>query len=219
MDRTLKERIIGAIVLVVFAVLVVPIFLDGPPGEDEIVTETVTLPGQSEQKMQTRVLERNRSTPEPKEESRSGRETAIVEAPEPEETGANNRETAIVEAPEPEETGANDRETAIVGAPEPEDSGTSRRETATVKATVPKETSTTGMWAVQLGAFSDPAKADKLAADLRQQGFAAFLTKVSTDKGQLHRVRIGPQADRAAAEAVATKLESSGHKSRVVPHP
>ncbi len=201
MDRTLKERIIGAIVLVVFAVLVVPIFLDGPPGEDEIVTETVTLPGQSEQKMQTRVLERNRSTPEPKEESRSGRETAIVEAPEPEETGANDRETAIVEAPEPEESATSGGEPAIAEAP------------------APKETSATGMWAVQLGAFSDRAKADKLAADLRQQGFAAFLTKVSTDKGQLHRVRIGPQADRAAAEAVAKKLESSGHKSRVVPHP
>ncbi|MDJ0699756.1 MAG: SPOR domain-containing protein [Woeseiaceae bacterium] len=201
MDRTLKERIIGAIVLVVFAVLVVPIFLDGPPGEDEIVSETVTLPGQSEQKMQTRVLERNRSTPEPKEESRSGRETAIVEAPEPEETGANDRETAIVEAPEPEESATSGGEPAIAEAP------------------APKETSATGMWAVQLGAFSDRAKADKLAADLRQQGFAAFLTKVSTDKGQLHRVRIGPQADRAAAEAVAKKLESSGHKSRVVPHP
>jgi cell division septation protein DedD len=31
MDRALKERIIGAAVLVVFVVLVVPVFLDGPP--------------------------------------------------------------------------------------------------------------------------------------------------------------------------------------------
>ena len=33
MERALKERIIGAIVLVIFVVLVVPIFLDGPPSE------------------------------------------------------------------------------------------------------------------------------------------------------------------------------------------
>ncbi len=199
MDRTLKERIIGAIVLVVFVILVVPIFLDGPPGEGEILTEAVTLPGQSEQKMQTRVLERNRSTPEPKEQSGSGPETANEPAPKPIAAGRSGRETANEDA----------RETANDDGPE----------TVVAQAAAPEEISATGMWAVQLGAFSDQAKADKLAADLRQQGFAAFLTKVSTDKGQLHRVRIGPQADRAAAEAVAKKLESSGHTSRVVPHP
>ena len=37
MDRALKERVIGAAVLVVFAVLVVPVFLDGPATEAEII--------------------------------------------------------------------------------------------------------------------------------------------------------------------------------------
>ena len=46
MERALKERIIGAAVLVVFVVLVVPIFLDGPPESGEIVSERVLLPGQ-----------------------------------------------------------------------------------------------------------------------------------------------------------------------------
>ncbi len=217
MDRTLKERIIGAIVLVVFVVLVVPIFLDGPPGEGEIVTETVKLPGQSEQKMQTRVLERNRSTPEPKEESSSGRETANEPTPEPIAAGRSGRETANEPAPKPIAESGSGRETANEdGRETANDDGP---ETVVEQAPAPEEISTTGLWAVQLGAFSDQAKADKLAADLRQQGFAAFLTKVSTDKGQLHRVRIGPQADRTAAEAVAKKLESSGHTSRVVPHP
>ena len=45
MDRALKERIIGAVVLMVFVVLVVPIFLDGPPEEGEVVSERVLLPG------------------------------------------------------------------------------------------------------------------------------------------------------------------------------
>ena len=35
MERALKERIIGAVILVIFVVLVVPIFLDGPPAESE----------------------------------------------------------------------------------------------------------------------------------------------------------------------------------------
>ena len=79
--------------------------------------------------------------------------------------------------------------------------------------------SSTGMWAVQLGSFSDQANAEKLAADLRKQGFAAFLSQVNVDSGQLHRVRIGPQKDREAAEAMAARLAAAGHSGQVVPHP
>jgi len=42
---------------------------------------------------------------------------------------------------------------------------------------------------------------------------------LATDKGQLHRVRIGPQKDRASAEAMASRLEKVGHKGQVLPHP
>ena len=50
---------IGAVVLVLVVVLVVPVFLDGPPSEEEIVSTSVPLPGQSEQKTQTVVLDRD----------------------------------------------------------------------------------------------------------------------------------------------------------------
>ena len=70
MDRALKERIIGAAALVLVAVLVVPVFLDGPPGGDEIISERVPLPGQAEQKSQTVVLDLDREDPVPS----SGRE-------------------------------------------------------------------------------------------------------------------------------------------------
>ena len=210
MDRNLKERIIGAIVLVVFAILVVPIFLDGPPDESEIVSENVTLPGQSSQKMQTRVLERNRSVPVP------------TTTPEPEKEPAG---TPIEAKPAPDS--GSEPETTITMAkaePEPDTKAASARSAPKPKPAsktepVAQETSSTGMWAVQLGSFSKQANAEKLAADLRKQGFAAFLSKLNTDKGQLHRVRIGPQADRPAAEAVAKKLKAAGHSGQVVPHP
>jgi cell division septation protein DedD len=38
MDRALKERIIGAIVLVLFVVLVVPVFIEGPTKSGEIIS-------------------------------------------------------------------------------------------------------------------------------------------------------------------------------------
>ena len=79
--------------------------------------------------------------------------------------------------------------------------------------------STTGMWAVQLGSFSSKENADRLAANLRKQGYAAFLSQLSTASGQLHRVRIGPQKDRQSAEAMAARLKKVGHEGQVVPHP
>ena len=67
MDRALKERTIGAVVLVVFAVVVVPVFLDGPSNDDAIVSAPVVLPGQNDQprRQQTIVLERDRNQPVP----------------------------------------------------------------------------------------------------------------------------------------------------------
>ena len=77
----------------------------------------------------------------------------------------------------------------------------------------------TGMWAVQVGVFGGREDAERLAVVLRKQGFAAFLSQLSTGSGPLHRVRIGPQKDREGAEAMAERLNKSGHKGQVVPHP
>ena len=79
--------------------------------------------------------------------------------------------------------------------------------------------STTGMWAVQLGSFSNKQNAENLAIGLRKQGYAAFLSQLQTDSDQLHRVRIGPQKDQQSAEAMAARLLKVGHKGQVLPHP
>ena len=196
MERALKERIIGAVVLVIFAVLVVPIFLDGPPADGEIVTERVLLPGQEDQKTQTVVLDRDRKDPVPAA-------SAPVQAkPEP-----AVREP-VREEPKP----------AVVQQQQ-EQAPETQEEKPPAKPAPTPAASTTGMWAVQLGSFSNKDNAEKLAADLRKQGYAAFLSQLSTDKGQLHRVRIGPQKDRASAEAMASRLAKVGHNGQVVPHP
>ena len=194
MDRALKERIIGAVVLVVFVVLVVPVFLDGPPEDGEIVSERVLLPGQEDQKSQTVVLERNRTQPVPH---------ATTPAPVRQEPA---RQAPEQEGPAPEEpkaTVAQDKPAEQVAPkPAPQQAG-----------------SATGMWAVQLGSFSNKENAEKLAANLRKQGYAAFLSQLTTENGQLHRVRIGPQKDRESAEEMANRLAKVGQKGQVVPHP
>ena len=84
---------------------------------------------------------------------------------------------------------------------------------------VEEAASSTGMWAVQLGSFGNKENAERLAADLRKQGYAAFLSQLDTASGTLHRVRIGPQKDRDSAEQMAARLQKAGHTGQVVPHP
>lgn len=199
MDRALKERIIGAAVLVLVVVLVVPVFLDGPPEEGEIVSERVPLPGQSDQETKTIVLDRDRSSPvpanEPDERPSTTPRPVPVQAEARNEPGKDSAESRPARQPDPE---------PAVQEPQPEQA---------------VEASATGMWAVQLGSFGNQENAERLAAELRREGHAAFLSQVSTSSGQLHRVRVGPQKDRAAADAVAAKLREAGHDVKVLPHP
>jgi len=197
MERALKERIIGAVVLVVFVVLVVPIFLDGPPDDAEIVSERVMLPGQEDQKTQTVVLDRDRTEPVP---------APKTDSPPPEQP---KREEPQIKVTQDESPPPNTPEPVV----EPV------REATPSPSTEQPAASTTGMWAVQLGSFSNKDNAERLAASLRKQGYAAFLSDVSTANGQMHRVRIGPQKDRESAEQMAARLLKVGQKGKVVPHP
>ena len=198
MERALKERIIGAVVLVIFVVLVVPIFLDGEKGE--IKSERLLLPGQEDQDTKTVVLDRGRSEPIPvANQAAPETTTKPLALPKPE-----------VEKPMPVVDETTEQQAARVEQKSPP--------VVQEEVTAPA-TSTTGMWAVQLGSFSNKENAEKLAADLRKQGYAAFLSQLQTNSGQLHRVRIGPQKDRESAEAMAARLLKVNHKGQVVPHP
>jgi DedD protein len=62
---------------------------------------------------------------------------------------------------------------------------------------------------VQVGAFSSADGARKLVGDLKAAGFSAYVLAPAPGK-KLHRVRVGPVADRAAADQLAAKLKSRG---------
>ncbi|GAA5011739.1 sporulation protein [Pseudoluteimonas lycopersici] len=73
---------------------------------------------------------------------------------------------------------------------------------------------------VQLAAFAKPADAEALRDRARAAGFSAFTESVKTDKGTLTRVRIGPVADRAAADQLKTQVQAKlGVAGIVRPHP
>ncbi|MGH8136190.1 MAG: SPOR domain-containing protein [Steroidobacteraceae bacterium] len=74
-------------------------------------------------------------------------------------------------------------------------------------------------WAVQLGAFSSRGKADELVARLRSRGYSAFVLEYRAGGQLLHRVRVGPEQERARAVAIAERLRNDGFQPVVAPHP
>lgn len=91
----------------------------------------------------------------------------------------------------------------------------------TVPAEIPAKPAATNesgnRWYLNAGSFSQKANAVSLQESLKQQGFAATIKEVSTDKGTVFKVRIGPMLDKAKAQAVKNKLTQINVNSFVSP--
>jgi DedD protein len=74
-------------------------------------------------------------------------------------------------------------------------------------------------WVVQLGSFASKDNAEGLAKSLRAKGYRAFVSEFRGSGRILFRVRVGPEQDRARADAIAARLASEGHRGSVAPQP
>jgi DedD protein len=73
---------------------------------------------------------------------------------------------------------------------------------------------------VQLGVYGNVKTAIDLRERLRKAGYSAFTEEVSTPSGKALRVRVGPELDRAAAQALLARLErETGHQGMVMSYP
>lgn len=71
-------------------------------------------------------------------------------------------------------------------------------------------------YVVQVGAFAQAGDAQALSEKLRGAGFVAYSEAVRAEHGTLHRVRVGPEADQAAAERLRERLRSEQRLDGVV---
>ena len=62
-------------------------------------------------------------------------------------------------------------------------------------------------WAVQVGAFSEPANAEALRERLRADGYAALMSTIRSDAGESTRVAVGPIISREDAATLEQELE------------
>jgi DedD protein len=184
-DTALRNRLTGAALLILLAVILLPEMLTGEGGARSVPTETVAGVDQPVQTYDFDLSEQTEAPP------------PAVEAPAP--TSAPT--PAPTQAPPPTAAA-----TTTPAAPAP-----------VAPESKPAAASETGYF-VQIGVFSNQASANRLATELRKKKFAVVVTKIDGAK-PLHRVRVGPEADRKAAEALAKRLASAGHKGSVVSAP
>ncbi len=170
MDIHLKQRLTGAVILVLIAVLLVPELLTGP---DSPPAPDVAEPGISA--------------------AAGMRSYEIDISDSPQSAAAPLPPPASVAAPAP----------VVESAPPPPP-----------PAPAP---ATEGRLVVQVGSFSSRPAADKLASDLRKRKFPAAVSSVKASGRTMYRVRVGPVADRAAANELAGKLRAAGHAGTVIP--
>jgi DedD protein len=72
-------------------------------------------------------------------------------------------------------------------------------------------------WVVQIGSFGTRQKADELVAKLQAKGFRAFTLPYTAAGRTLHRVRVGPEQSRQSADQIAKRLEADGYQPHVAP--
>jgi DedD protein len=194
MEIQVRERLVGALVLVAIVVLFVPALLKGPAREADSSgiadRRSVVIPVQA--------------TSEP------AREEELVPEPLSPDSGRT-----VVDEPLPQAT------PPPAAVPEPVSERPPATEPVRPPADAPAVGVAPGQpaWAVQLGAFSTREKADALVAKLRGNGYAAFVLEYRADGRVLHRVRVGPEQDRERAAAIAARLRKDGFQPVVAPHP
>jgi len=193
MEVRARERLIGALVLVVIVVLLVPEILKGrapePPPPPAHPTRSIEVPIGSD----TRANEEQELVPEPAlPEAAPGRES-----PSPRPTPVPSAAPAKPLAAPP-----------VAARKRPDPPPTPTRAPAAA----------TG-WAVQLGAFSNRSKAEQLVSELKQRRYAAFLLEYRATGQVLYRVRVGPEQDRGRAEEIAARLAKDGFEPVVARHP
>lgn len=71
-------------------------------------------------------------------------------------------------------------------------------------------------YSIQVGSFVSRANAERLASELKGKGFSAFVSEGRGNGRKLFRVRVGPEPDKASAQALGAKLRAAGRAGSLV---
>lgn len=184
-----RRRLVGAVALVIAAVVILPMALDSEPrqGSHEI---DIRIPAEnSAGEFTPRIV--------PEVEAPA---IAAVEELEPVVQQAEQTEQAMLQTlPQSAQAAAKSVEKPV-----------EHKSGAKTESRAEKPVAATGVFVVQLGAFSDPAKARQQQQSLTSNGINTYTENLHTDKGEVIRVRVGPFSARGEAEEMREKLKKLG---------
>ena len=63
-------------------------------------------------------------------------------------------------------------------------------------------------WSVQVGSFSDQPRMQKIVSSLQANGFHVYLQKINTSRGQMVRVLVGREVNKAKAIKISQQLKT-----------
>jgi DedD protein len=193
MDRGLKERLIGAAVLVALGVWLIPWVLNGPEGDGGAEPEKLQLPAPTESTpLRTQTIHLNEAR-DPATILPDGPVPAASPVAEPAVSAGGRDGGPVSEIPSPAPP--------AIPAPAQETVAPERAE---------------GTWFVQVGSFGDAENARRLASRVSTYGFRAQVSVYAAGGREMHRVRVGPEGTRESAEAVASSLSAHGFVAQVV---
>jgi cell division septation protein DedD len=193
-DSSVKERLTGALIFVAAVIIVVPEMLLGP-GNRSTAVEVAADVADAAAPVRTYSMPLEGGT----------ESVAAVAAPaSPPEPVV---ETAQAAVPAPE---------ALPEPPTSVPAAASASPPAPAAKPPVQERAATGNWWTQIGIFSSRENADRLAKRLRDAGFTIEVSKYVSGGKDMFRVRAGPVADRAEAQALLARLKAAGHSALLV---
>lgn len=207
MDTALRNRLTGAVILVLLAVLLLPELLTGAGGT---ATRTPSPAGGTPEGVMPegdaplRTLQIDLSG--------TARGPAGSALPPPEVTDGLAVDLAVDPAAPP----------PAVRLPVPE-AITTAPPAAVPPPTAPPAAApvdpTATRFYVQVGTFATLERAETAQKDLARRGFKVTINETTSGARRLHRVRVGPVADRAAAVALEAQLRSLAPDRAIVAVP
>jgi DedD protein len=202
MDLSLKQRLLGAIVLIALAVIFVPMLLSGPAPKQTPETVNLAIPPAPDREFQNRVLPVDATQQQPTAASATpgvtSEKLATVETP--------PRPAEIPQPTEPVPTTPTPAD-AKPETPTPAPATPAPKPEAPTAADKAPGRAANGSFFVHLGIYASTKNAGDLVASLKQGGFPAFAEASEYQGKPAERVRVGPFEDRAAAEAARLRIK------------
>jgi len=188
MDSRLKQRLVGAAVLVALAVIFLPMLVQGPAPDSGVSDVPLSMPDAPRGDFETRDL-------------------PLVAPGDTPDGGAVGMQSTTTTAPvaatptsvSPADSGSSSSQPVPLGSDVRAQSEALPQQPAALDAPTPAVTAA-GDYAVSFGTYATTAAADAVIASLRASRLPARREPTTSDGKQAWRVRIGPYASRADAE-------------------